>query len=822
MRRSLFLSLFLGLTGVGSLCALAALPAVRSAFVRHPVSGERILVPGQIGEDLMLHNGWRVRPVGRSLSLGDFPLANAFSPDGKQLAFVNSGFNSYALHLIDPVTEKEVASFPVRRAWNGIAWSPEGDRLFLSGGSSNPDGDILIFTRKADGGWAEDKPFQLTGNRRERTCIGGITLSADGKTLFAANNSDDHLYALDAATGRTLARMPVGDHPGVCRLGRDGGTLYVACWGGKEIAVVDVRDREKPTVSGKIPVGLHPNDLTISADNRLFVCNAGDDSVTVHDLKTGKRMETVRTTLSPKAPYGSTPNALALSPDGKTLYAANADNNSVCVIDTAKRGQSRVRGFLPTGWYPTAVCVTPDGGKLVIGTGKGTGTGPNGPANRGPIPDGSYTYHGALLRGLLSFVDVPDEARLADYTKIVRDNVPYRDSQLTRAESDRKTAIPRKVGDASPIKHVLYIIKENRTYDQVFGDLPQGNGDKTLCYFPREITPNHHALAEQFVLLDNLYCNGEVSQDGHPWSTQGISTSFNQRAWVVGYSGHGELNENEKVNESKGGYIWEACKRKGLTVRSYGEYDQHPSFGKDISEEYIGKVKPGQNPPGRDFEKADVFVREFQEMVRENRVPNFMIMSLGEDHTDFSAPGKFTPQACVGSNDVGLGKIVEAISKSPLWNRFAIFVIEDDAQNAPDHVDSHRTVGLVISPYTRRKTVDSTMYGTASMLRSIELIFGLTPMTQYTAAATPMFNAFTDKADLTPYTALPARIDLMAKNPGSAVGAAESSKIDLSGYDRLTVADEDRMNRVLWHHFKGKDTPYPGVVRSAITIGQDR
>ncbi|MDX1933176.1 MAG: selenium-binding protein SBP56-related protein [Capsulimonadales bacterium] len=815
MRRSSTIALVAGLAAAGTLTAVASLPNVRNSRMLHPFSKKPIVVPGEDGAGRLLFSGWRVQPAGRPLSVGDMPYAGAFSPDGKLFAVANSGYTRHELHLIDVASEKEVAALPMNTSWNGICWSPDGSRLFVSGGAQNRTADIHVFVRGGDGAWQAGTGLKLTGNTPERSCIGGLAISADGKTLFAANISDDHLYVL-TGDGTPLARVPVGDHPGACQLSADGKTLYVANWGGSEAVAVDVSSPEQPKLTRRFTVGKHPADLTLSKDDRLFVACSSADQVSVVDLKTGQTTETIRTTLTPNAPGGTTPDAVTLSPDGKTLYVANADNNNVCVADVSQRGRSRVRGFIPTGWYPTTVRVTPDGKKVIIGTGKGQGTGtnvtrvePNGPPRR--------VHHGNLLRGILSFVDTPDDRALADYTRIVRANTPYNNDKLRQqADSRVKTAIPNRVGDSSPIKYVLYIIKENRTYDQVFGDLPQGNADPSLVMFGRDVTPNHHALAEEFVLLDNLYCSGEVSQDGHPWSTSAYATAFTQRSWVLGYSGKGKPADEPSVNDPVTGYFWEACKAKGLTFRSYGEYRNHPTLAGNVSEPYSGKVQPGENPPGRDFEKADVFIREFKEMERENRIPRFTVMSLGEDHTSGTRPGTFTPQACVASNDVALGKIVETISKSSVWKEFAIFVIEDDAQNGPDHIDSHRTIGLVISPYTRRKTIDSTLYTTCSMLRTMELILGLPPMTQYDAAATPMFASFTDKADLTPYTGLPARIDLMAKNPGTAVGARESMKLDFTEYDRLTVAEEDTLNRVLWHSIKGKDVPYPGATRSAI------
>ena len=825
--------------GVG---AAGLLPNLYRAKLLHPKTGKPMVVPGQDGGATLLFNGWRITPAGRHLRTGDMLLGGAFSPDGKLLAITNCGWNFHTLHIVDVQTEKEVGNFILGRAWNGIAWSSDGKRLYVAGGISNSTNDVYLFARGEDGSWEKQTGLTLTGNSNKATCIAGIALSSDDKTLFALNNSDDHLYVLDTESGKTLARTQVGDHPIACRLSQNGQQLYIANWGGSEVVVVDIQNSTQPKLTAHLPTGDHPNDLALSQDEanlksktqnpksegRLFVSCGNADAVTVYDTQTQKPLETLKTTLTPNSPSGSTPNALALSPDGKTLYVANADNNSVCVVDVSRKGKSHVKGFLPTGWYPSAVLVSPDGTKVIIGSGKGKGSGPN-PAKLpldSVVPKG-FDYIASQLKGLLSFVDTPTDIQLAAFTKQVYANTPYHDSQLKQTVASEKTVIPTRVGVSSPIKHILYIIKENRTYDQVFGDMKEGNGDANLCLFGREVTPNHHALAEQFVLLDNLYCNGEVSADGHPWSTAAYATDFIQRSWVLSYSAKGSTHYTDSVADAHTGYLWDACARKGLTYRSYGEYtyatssqsapelkmEGSPGLKGHGSPSFVGIGRAGNLPPMRDPDRADAFIAEFREFERKGTLPSFMIMALGEDHTNGTSTGSFTPKAMVASNDQALGKIVEAVSHSSAWKNTAIFVIEDDAQNGPDHVDSHRTIGLVISPYTKHKVVDSTMYSTTSLLRTMELLLGLPPLSQYDAAATPMFASFTNQADAMPYTLLPPRIDLTDRNPASAYGAAESSKMDWSGYDRI---NEDALNRILWHSIKGRQTPYPTPVRRVL------
>ncbi|MEO7274999.1 MAG: alkaline phosphatase family protein [Vicinamibacterales bacterium] len=636
-------------------------------------------------------------------------------------------------------------------------------------------------------------------------------MSRDGSAIYAINDADGQLYVVNGATGKTASRLRLGDHPFAARLSRDGKRLYVSLLGASDVVDVDVSNPTAPMIVRHLPVEAHPNDLVVTDDGRLLVSCGNTNHVVAVDLTTGKHLEAVNIAPTAKAPVGSTPNSVALSPDGRQLFVAAADNNSVAVVDISDRRESRVVGFIPTAWYPTVVAVTPDGKRVLIGSGKGLGTGPNHvlrPAAGNGTPQ--FVHHGNNLAGSLAFVDMPSGEALAAYTKQVYANSPYRDERLMSADVQGSSVVPSEVGKGSAIQHVLYIVMENRTYDQVFGDIAKGNGDPSLVLFGRDITPNRHELAEQFVLLDNLYCNGEVSQDGHPWSTAAYATEFNQRAWTLAYSKHGNV-DSRQTEEQTHPYIWEAAQQQGLSTLSFG-YTGRRGLAAILSPTFGRNVLPDQQARMRDYLRADQFVAEFTQMDRENRVPNFMIMGLGEDHTSGTTPGAFTPQAAVASNDVAVGKIVEAVTRSKVWPSTAIFVIEDDAQNGPDHVDSHRTVGLVISPYVKRHFVDSTMYSTVSMLRTMELLLGLPPLTQHDAAATPMANTFAAMPDLAGYTARPARIDLTMVNAPDAYGAAIAATMDFSDYDRV---DEQTLNQILWHSIKGADVPMPPPVRRA-------
>jgi hypothetical protein len=414
------------------------------------------------------------------------------------------------------------------------------------------------------------------------------------------------------------------------------------------------------------------------------------------------------------------------------------------------------------------------------------------------------------------------QAKITGYTKKVIANTPYNDSLLTQAkESSAPSVIPRQVGAGSPIEHIIYIIKENRTYDQVFGDLPKGNGDARLTIFGRTVTPNEHALAEQFVTLDNLYCDGEVSVDGHSWSNSAYATDFNERLWPPTYGGFSTASPSRAYIPAAG-HLWDLARRKGLTYRSYGEYAVRASDGTAMeaapgADALWGHVSKDFKKPGmRDIDNMKVFLREFDEYEKnfdspdaEKRLPNYIVMSLPEDHTNGTRPGSYTPVAMVASNDVAVGMLVERVSHSRYWPATAIFIIEDDAQDGPDHVDARRTTSLVISPYVKRGIVDSTLYSTSSMLRTMELLLGLPPMSQYDAAATPMYASFGMTPDLTPYTLAPAQVSLDTKNNEKSYGARLSQKMDFSDVD---LAPMHALNEILWKSVKGTDSIMPPPV----------
>jgi YVTN family beta-propeller protein len=798
---------------------------------------------GATEKGFLLPNGWTVTPAGEQVVLADLPLNIVPLADGRHALAATSGYNSHDLSLIDLAEKKAVAKETVRQSWFGLAVDEKAGTIWWSGGGGDRlhtfrlNGSELTRTSQAEPpreprvkGQAKDKAKGKAKAATPPHFRSGLALARDGKTVYSLDIDAGTITAepVGEPGERKPRTEPVGVRPYDVVESRNGARLYVSDWAARMVLAVDPTELR---VHQKIAVGEHPNQLALHPkDDRLFVACASSNSVSVIDTRRGIVTETISTSLFPLAPEGSTPDALAVSPDGKTLFVANADNNCVAVVDIHAPGRSQVRGFIPTGWYPTAVAVTPDGKTLLIGVGKGNQTRPNPiaksteekeKAKTGRRP---YPYIGTTLSGALSIVPVPEDTKLAAYTETVYTNCPYSNKLLTDAPYPRKTAIPTKVGDPSPIKHVIYIIKENRTFDQVFGDMGKGNGDPSLTMFGDAVTPNHHKLAREFVLLDNLYCNGHVSADGHPWSTMAYNTDYLARNWALTYSQRAGINDDDEDDLSKApsGYLWDACARAGLSYRSYGEYGHRVSLPDGTARidgsvpGLVGHMSPEYGLFGgtiRDTDRVDVFLKEFREYEKNGNLPRFIVMSLGEDHTTGTTPGTFTPEACVASNDLALGRLVEAVTKSKYWSETAIFVIEDDAQNGPDHVDAHRTIGLVVSPYTKRQHLDSTQYGTVSMIRTIELILGLAPLSQFDAAATPMFNSFTDTPDLATYTQEPARINLAARNDALAYGAERSSRMDFSEVDRI---DDFELNEILWHSVKGPDAPLPPAVRRAI------
>lgn len=793
--------------------------------------------PTEDGKAIVLPVGWKISPVGQHVQLpGDMVMKLIVSADGKTVFANTAGWHDHSVNAIDVASSKLAHSVNVGKNFTGLAMNPANNTLFVSSGGPLTDqfaamaktrgtAPELLEAMKhpvmrvamADGKLALQPAIAIERMTDKDRFITGVTYDASG-ALYVLNTNADTVYRLSGTDMKTQTSAKVGYRPYAAALAPNGKQLAVSNWGDESVALLEATTLKE---TARVKVGKLPNDLAFSKDGRLFVANAGSNSVSV--IRDGKVIETIRTSFEPNALLGATPAALTITNNGTRLFVANADNNNVAMIDIGKASESVLLGFIPTGWYPSAIAVSPDGKKLFVGSGKGgmrlRGNFPAQTEFSRAVPDPKvkYDYVGAVLEGAVSIIDVPNPAQLKTYTAQVKDNFPKPELAFDKAHAERvtKEVFPK-------IKHVLYIIRENRTYDQVLGDLGKGNGDPNLTLFGEQVTPNAHKLARESVILDNLYCNGEVSQDGHQWSNAAYVTDYTQKAWVNSYSQRGQPEADERLTASPGGYLWDNCRKHGKTYRSYGEFasfrstpDSEPKFtgASGLRENASLEWSQMKNAGGRqrDPKLAEVFIKELKAAEAKGEWWNFMVMSLGEDHTDGLRAGAFTPVACVASNDQALGMILEAVSKSKFWAETAIFVIEDDAQNGPDHVDARRTVGLVYSPYVKRGgAVDSTMYTTVSYVRTMELILGLPPMTQYDQLATPLYNVFTTTATMAVFTPEAAKVDLMAKNPAIGEGARRSARLDWSEYDKV---DFDELNEILWDSLKG--TPMPAPVRSA-------
>ena len=595
-------------------------------------------------------------------------------------------------------------------------------------------------------------------------------------------------------------------------MGPQGQKLYVSLWGSREIGIIDL---ESSALESTLSVGSHPNDLAFHpSGNYLFVACANDNSVSVIDLKKKEVIESISASIYPNSLEGSTTNSVALSSDGNTLFIANADNNCLAVFDVSEIGESKSLGFIPTGWYPSVV--RSHDAKLWIVNAKGFSSLPN---PDGPNPyvrrSEETQYIGRMFTGELSIMPIPEAKELSTFSQLVYENTPYTKEREAKALGEAGNPIPTDLSGNSPIKYVFYVVKENRTYDQVFGDMPEGNGDPDLCLFPEKVTPNHHALAREFVLLDNFYVNAEVSADGHNWTMAAYANDYVEKTWPTLYGGRGgtyDYEGSKDIAYPDAGFIWDACKETGVSYRSYGIYASYDQTQVASLKGYASPIYPGYDLSIKDSLRVERWKQEFDSLLAINAVPSFNTIRFGNDHTAGTRIGMPTPSAMVADNDLAVGKLVDYISHSPIWKESAIFVIQDDAQNGPDHVDAHRAPALVISPYTHRKKVVSDMYSTCSMVRTMELILGLPPLSQYDAAATPMFACFTPEPNTDSYTALPPQIDLNELNVEENRLSEMSATFNLEIYDAVP---EGPFNEVIWKSIKGLDSPVPAPRRAA-------
>lgn len=766
-----------------------------------------------------LPNGWHLSPAGRSMPLGDLPLNMALSPSKKWLAVTNNGFSVHSIQLINTRTEKIIDNAIIPKAWYGLKFSADEKHLYVSGGNDN-----RILKYSITNNRLQLKDSILLGEKwPEKISPAGIEIDDGTGLLYVVTKGNNSLYVIDLASKKIIHHHNLEKEAYACLLSPDKKELYISLWGGDQVLVFDTKNK---TLVSRINVGDNPNELLLDKKGtHLFVANANDNSVSVIDTREHKIVEVLNAALFPDAPPGSTSNGLALSENGKTLYVANADNNCVAVFDVSVPGSSTSKGFIPVGWYPTNIKVA--GKKIFVTNGKGFSSfaNPFGPNPANPIVSATKdslisatkrVHIAGLMKGTLSIVDEPDEATLAVYSKAVFKNTPYSKEKELNAGGETGNPVPVKVGDSSPIKYVFYIIKENRTYDQVLGDMPEGNGDTSLVLFGERITPNQHALAREFVLLDNFYVDGEVSSDGHNWSMGAYATDYLEKSWPTMYGGRGNSEPAlglQAIANNKGGFIWDHCKKAGVSYRTYGEFVVR---GKgtlpSLTADHICSKYDAFNASIRDTTRFNTWRQDFDSLVAANALPRFNTVRMSNNHTEGLRLGRPTPFAHVADNDLAVGLFVEHLSKSPVWKESIVFIVEDDAQNGPDHVDAHRTTAFVAGPFVKRNFVDHTMYSTSSMLRTMELILGIPPMSQFDAGATPMFNSFTSKPDFTPFKSLPSNVDLNDKNTATNATAQLSGEIDLSQEDRVP---DLLFSQIIWKSVKGEHSEMPAPRRSA-------
>lgn len=769
---------------------------------------------------VLLPNGWSLSPAGRSLSLGDLPLNIQISASQKLMAVTNNGQSKQSIQLIDPQSEKILHDQPIKKAWYGLKFSADEKKLYASGANDNI---ILIYPiikkmlGKADTivlgkAW----PIEKIGPT-------GIEVDDAGKRLYAVTKENNSLYIFDLRTNKLVNKVNLGSEAYDCLLSPDKTKLYISLWGADKLAIYDIKAQK---ITSEILTENHPNEIIQNRTGKyLFVANASDNSVSVIDAKARKVIEVISTALYPTRLSGSTTNGLALSEDEKTLYVANADNNCLAVFNVSNPGKSSSKGFIPTGWYPTNVRVA--GKKIFVSNGKGftSMANPDGPqpfkktddsgVHVGISAQKEVQYIGGLFKGTLSIIDQPTDQQLKMYSKQVYANTPYNKQTEVISKGLANNPVPNVQGGKSPIKYVFYVIKENRTYDQVFGDIKEGNGDPNLCLFPEKVTPNHHALAKEFVLLDNFYVDSEVSADGHNWSMAAYATDYTEKTWPTSYGSRGGTYDYEgsrQIAYPRDGYIWDYAKRAGISYRSYGAFVTKDGPTTKSLVGHTATNYPSYNLDIKDIDRITAFKSDFDSLLAMNAVAQFNTIRLGNDHTSGQRIGKLTPTAQVADNDLALGLLVEHISNSSIWKESAIFVLEDDAQNGPDHVDAHRSPAFVISPYIKRNSVNSSMYSTSGMLRTIELILGLPPMSQYDAAAVPFSDCFTTKPDFKPYRVRAANVDLEQRNVAWNKSAQRSQEWNFAKEDAAPDLD---LNEVVWKSVKGEDSIMPAPRRSA-------
>lgn len=858
---------------------------VRAAPTTDPWAGVRS------PEDVVLPIHQRLTPAGKQVLLPKSrPQDIVASPDG---SFVVTSGLLPELILIDPRSGAVLGRVPMpsgsntrseasadhilmktsnsQLSFHGLAVSASGERLYLS----NVYGDIKVFRADASSRLAPHFSIPLPevkGLARRQEIPAGLALSAGGSRLYVALNLSDGVGEIEAETGRFVRRFEVGVAPFDVVLAKN--KLYVSCWGGRRpdaasstgpagrgtrVRVdairrvasegsVSVVDLEAGTVTREILTGMHASGMALSPDGKhLCVANANSDSVSVIDTATDEVIEQIRMDWQPVGFVGASPNALCFSEDGETLYVCNGTQNAVAVL-RFRPPSSTLSGLIPVGWFPGAIALLPRSGELAVANIKGIGSGGHRQL------EGAASYNSHEHCGSVTLVSEPGGRELRKMTEQTLANCrrdAMKQATLPPRPGQPPRAVPERAGEPSPIQHVVYIIKENRTYDQVLGDMEQGNGDPSLCIFGEKVTPNQHKIAREFVLLDNTHCCGVLSADGHQWSTSGFVNDYLEKQFAGFPRSYPDLcgaDEHDALAYSPGGFLWDAALARGRTVRIFGESSGvNRAAWKDVGRkgspswrDHIENLEKksgliaywmtpaleslrnhtctntvGWEPSIPDVVRAGRFLDELAGWEKNGEMPNLCLMTLPMDHTFGTGHGKPTPAATVADNDLAVGRIVEALSRSKFWASCAVFIIEDDPQNGWDHVSPYRTTAYLSSPYAKRGAVVSELYSQNSILRTIELILGLSPMNQLDAIATPMTACFNDAPDMAPFVSVPNQIPLTQMNGDpkkisdarARRDAVVSARLPLQKVD---ACPEDVLNEILWRAMKGTHIPYPG------------
>ena len=743
----------------------------------------------------ILSTGLRLDPAGEAVDLGSMPLGMALAPDltpsGETAAIVLSGWREQGLQIVDLKSHHVLQTLPQEAAFFGVAFSQNGREIYVSGGNAD---SIYCYSWK-DGVAAFDRQIALAEHKAGAPGTrypAGIAVSRRGHYLYVAENLSDTLAVVDPAASRVVGRFPSGHYPYAVEAAANG-RVYVSAWGADTVSIFQTQTDGTLKAAGELKVGPRPSALLSNASgSRLYVALAGTDQVAVVDTGT----QTVLRHLSDAAPagpsQGSTPNALALSEDESKLFVAEADNNAIAVLNVSGN-HGRLEGRIPTDWYPTAVMDS--GGQLLALCGKGHGShaNPDGPTPGEGIKRPLGYDLGQLNGTLRIFPDRLSPDGLAGYSR--------------RVAAANNWGGRRSAKAYPPFKHVLYIIKENRTYDQVLGDVIGGDGDPKLVFFGRDVSPNHHALAERFGLFDRFFTNAEVSSQGHIWSTAAYVTDFGEKTVPSLYSDRREGVDGEEVDEPLNGFLWTLARRKGIGFRDYGEMMKAPE-GWPVTQRELGADVSPSYPPFdlkiADQARADAWIAELHRFASDGKMPELEVMHLPSDHTAGGRAGYPTPRAYMADNDLALGRIVEALSKSRFWRDTVVFVLEDDSQAGPDHVDCHRSVFLAISAYNRPGTYSRFM-NTTDVVAAIEDILGLNRLSKYDYFSRSLADIFSATPDMAPWTAVIPRVDMHEMNPPNTTAAKMSDGLDFSGPDRV---NDTVFNGILWQMLKGPE-PFP-------------